>query len=106
MIIQKENRLPYQFDGKGEVKGFKFERINFSEHAFMYKRVDNDMNTHYEVFKRKLAPICIDFENRIYSDIYFKEVYPKSKDFGVWAWCFTDIDKARDKFKELSNKDK
>lgn len=104
MIIQQENRLPYQFDGIGEVKGFKFERINFSDNAFMYKVSPPEAKCHYEVFNRKLTPVCLNFETRTYSDELFKEVYPKAKDFGKWAWCFNDSEKAHKKFKELTEK--
>lgn len=104
MIIKKENRIPLQFEGKGEVRGFKFERINFSDHAFMYKRIDNEGNIAYEVFKRKLTPVCIDFENRSYSDTEFKEIYPKAKSFGVWAWCFNNAEKATRKFQSITEK--
>ena len=47
---------------------------------------------------RYLEPKFI-FENRIYSETDSKVVYPKSEDFGVWAWSFRDHDLAMMWFK-------
>ena len=32
----------------------------------------------------------------------FKEMYPKSKDFGIWAWTYKNIENALEKFKILN----
>ena len=93
--------LEKEFAGIGEVKGFEFTQINERTQAYWYKVTDEQQNVHYEVFKRKNTPVCIDFENRIYSDTEFKEIYPKSKDFGVWAWTYKNYKDALNKFKEL-----
>ena len=93
--------LEKEFEGIGEVAGFKFKQINISSTSYLYEVSNGGMNIHYEVFKRKNAPICIDFEKRIYSDIDFKDQYPKSNKFGIWAWCIKDYNKALIKFNEL-----
>ena len=95
--------LETNFEGTGEVKGFKFNQIKSGEHAFLYEVTPPDANTHFEVFVRKNAPLCIDFENRIYSETDFKVMYPKSKDFGIWAWCIADREKAFLKFNSINN---
>jgi len=100
-VIEKVNLLPDEFLGKGEVKYFKFQKIITGYSNFMYKVEILDKSIHYEVFKRKLTPLCIDFENRVYSDKEFKEVYPKSKDFGIWAWTFNTKELAIEKLKSL-----
>jgi hypothetical protein len=93
--------LDLKFIGTGDVKGFKFSQIHYTELAYVYKVDDGDGNVCFEVFKRKTAPICIDFEKRIYSETERKEYYPKSKDFGVWAWTYKLWAKAAKKMVEI-----
>ena len=66
-----------EFIGTGEVKDFKFTRIAFSKYADLYEVNRGGTQVHFEVFKRKFAPVCINFENRIYSETEFKQVFPK-----------------------------
>mgnify|MGYP001075943040 CR=1 FL=1 len=99
MEIQK---LEKSFTGGGEVKGCTFHQIAEFEKCYIYAKVKNGYTT-YEAFEKKNVSVCIDFEARQYSDTEFKERYPKSKDFGSWAWeCFT-VERAIDilKLKEL-----
>jgi hypothetical protein len=91
------------FIGGRDVKWFKFTQIDFGTDAFLYEIDKGGGNLHWEVFERKLTPICIDFEKHIYSEVDFKEIYPKSEDFGIWAFCYTNKAKAINKFNELSN---
>lgn len=84
------NKLDKKIIGSGEVSGVFFTCTWENKDFLVYKRSDYG----YEVFKRKLAPLCIDFQNRVYSGSEFKEVYPKSKDFGVWAWLTSTLDRA------------
>ena len=93
--------LENEFIGRGDVKGFKFRKIKSTQHANLYEVNSGDSNVHYEVFLTKSSPVCIDFEKRIYSETEFKQIYPKSKDFGAWAWTYNDIEKANKKFLEL-----
>jgi len=96
MVIELED----EFIGTSEVKGVLFKKIASVEHGFIYE-VSSDNATYYEVFKRKLTPICIDFENRIYSETDFKVIYPKSKDFGIWAFTTSKLNKAYNILNEL-----
>jgi hypothetical protein len=89
MIKDLEN----QFEGTGEVKGFKFRKLAFAQHSYLYE-VTCDGKLYYEIFKRVKTPICIDFEKRLYSDTEFKEVYPKANAFGLTAWCKYDLEDA------------
>jgi hypothetical protein len=52
------------------------------------------------VFEVKTTPICLDFANRVYSEDEVKVVYPKAKDFGVWAWSFNSLESAIKKANE------
>lgn len=98
-MIQK---LDKNFIGTGEVSRFKFRQLLNTTNGYLYEVVDGN-TYHYEVFKIKISPVCIDFKNRIYSDSEFKEVYPKSKDFGVWAWTYRDIIIANEKLESFTN---
>lgn len=102
MIVELEK----EFVGTGEVSGVNFKQISSSDRAFLYSRCEDDGDTSFEVFLRKLTPMCIDFDNRVYSEVDFKEMYPKSKDFGVWAWSYMSINKAEEKFQQLTNGNK
>lgn len=89
-VIQE---LQQSFLGTGEVKGASFiQRAKTSTH-YIFERVQEGVS-HFEVFERKHTAVCLNFANREYSDTLFKETYPKSKDFGIWAWCCNDLDKA------------
>lgn len=88
-------KLESKFIGKGEVKGFEFEKIQETENALLYK-VQTGEHFHYEVFKRKIQdshPRALVQEQ--------KEAYPKSNAFGVWAWCFDTHEKAVSKLLKI-----
>ena len=92
--------LPHYFEGTGEVKSFLFNIADKNDFAYMYE-VNDGCRTYFEVFERKHTPICLDFNKRIYSDKEFKDIYPKAKDFGIWAWSFNDKEIAVNKFKSI-----
>jgi hypothetical protein len=84
-------QLEVNFTGKGQVKGFIFTQIKKSDYAYIYK-VDTGFSIHYEVFKHK--------ENNHYECVS----YPSDKGFGLWAYSFTKIESACDKFDELNDR--
>lgn len=85
--------LKKEFVGIGEVRGFKFKQLHENGSAYVYEVTNPDgKKPHYEVFKR--------IENKIFDCIS----YPKSKSFGVWAWCIKDYDKAMLKYVEITKK--
>lgn len=94
--------LPPEFKGTGEVDGFIFKLVHTSNKAVIYE-VTIEESTHYEIFERKTVPLCVDFANRIYSETDFKEVYPKAKDFGVWAWTYNKFKDALVKLGEINH---
>lgn len=96
-------RLKKEFTGKGEVSPFKFRQIRCTTTAYLYKVYENGTKSHYEVFKRKTTPLCIDFENHIYSDTKFKELYPRSNAFGVWAWTCKSLVDALNKLNQIES---
>lgn len=89
-----------EFTGIGEVRGFEFLRLKESDKGFLYQVTSNG-NIHYEIFKAKKSPLCIDFEKKIFSDTHFKYRYPKAKDFGHWAWTKKSIDEAKEMFVKI-----
>jgi len=97
----KTTNLPQTFVGTGEVKGFTFNRVFDGQHRKIYEVWVEDVPTpHYEMFEVKTTPICLDFANRVYSEDEVKVVYPKAKDFGVWAWSFNSLESAIKKANE------
>ena len=86
--------LPQSFEGTGEVNGDSFKQILKTDTHYIFERVYEEIR-HFEVFERKHSPICLNFAKREYSEVDFKEIYPKSKDFGIWAWCCNDLDRAK-----------
>ena len=98
MTIKLKNRI----EGTGEVKGFVFTKEYENRKGYVYK-VHTGNGSHFETFYKKENPICLDFENREYSKTDKKETYPRSKDFGIWAWSMNSLEKG---VEQLSNKDK
>ena len=82
--------LKKQFIGRGEVKGFKFTQITCTNRAFLYE-INTGDTLYYEVFKRRI--------NKRF-DI---ESYPSSKSFGIWAWTYSDLERATKKFNQLNS---
>ena len=93
--------LENEFIGVGDVGGFKFLKLDSIDKGFLYSVDVGDGKCHYEVFEKKIVPICLDFEKKIFSETEFKFTYPKSEAFGKWAWCIVDYNKAIEKFKSL-----
>ena len=83
--------LKKEFLGIGEVKGYKFTQISQTSQAFIYE-VSFGGGKHYEVFKRRINSRfgCVS--------------YPSRKGFGIWAWTFTELDKAIEHLNQLNRK--
>lgn len=73
--------LEEEFIGKGQVKGFRFTQLEQSRNAYLYE-VNTGHSIQYEVFYRK--------ENSRFNCVS----YPSNKAFGVWAWTYSDFEKA------------
>lgn len=82
--------LQKEFVGTGEVKGDKFSQVKQSEFAYIYRRIFNDGGECYEVFRRR--------ENKQFNTVS----YPKSKSFGIWAWCCSSLEMAENKFNSIN----
>ena len=81
--------LPKTFDGRGQVKGYRFEQIDINRFACIYRVIHIETGSvHYEVFKRKT-------NTRFVPPV---ESYPTDKAFGIWAWTYRDVYDADQKF--------
>jgi hypothetical protein len=96
----KIEMLKNEFTGVGEVKGFIFKQIKSNDSAYIYEVSDGDKK-HYEVIKRIISPVCINFVKKIFSETDFKEVYPKSNKFGISGFTYSDIESAIQKWHYL-----
>lgn len=76
-------KLPEQFTGRGEVRGFLFTRERETGNAYVYKATGGDTRTHYEVF---LKVVLI---NRFTGELY--EQYPSAQRFGESAFTATSV---------------
>lgn len=95
ILDMEVKELPDEFYGKGEVRGFHFTKVVEHEDYYIFKvnPVPNE-KAHYELIERIPTPICLDFENKVYSETKCKERFPKAKDFGVWAWTYSTFNAA------------
>lgn len=75
-------KLPEQFIGRGEVRGFQFSQISMTDRALCYEVRIKGTVTHYEVFRRKIK------------NQYGCKSYLTAKAFGIWAWTYTCLEEA------------
>lgn len=71
-----------EFEGIGEVKGFRFKRLLGNGYAYLYEVSGGSCRVYYEVFER------------VVNDRFGVVSYPKSNAFGKWAMTTYDYDKA------------
>jgi len=81
--------LKKEFLGIGEVRGYKFSQISQTSRAFIYE-VSYGECKHFEVFKKRINSRfgCVS--------------YPSSRGFGIWAWTYSTLNKAIEKFNQLN----
>jgi len=87
--------LPTVFDGIRDVKGDTFKQIKNGNKCYLYAR-----NNGYEVFRKRTQ----EESTKTIGDkeVHFRamEIYPRTEDFGLTAWYFTNYEKANEKFEE------
>lgn len=81
-----------QFIGKGAVKGMVFSLLQETSNGFLYS-VEDEGRVHYEVFKRVERPKLLDWDTKEISEEKYP-VYPRTEDFGKWAWSYSSLEKA------------
>jgi len=86
-------RLPEVIEVKGVgIPGLTAKLVMRTDKKAMYRR-DNV----YEVFRIKVAEAREAF-GKNYPQ---REVYPGNEDFGVWAWCFSNEAKAKQRYDSI-----
>ena len=96
-------KLRKHFIGTGEVAGFIFNQIADLDNAYIYSvsySSTPDKIDHYEVFKKQIIKeTTVVIDNKV---IHFRETerYPRSSQFGYWAWSCKDLESAIDTYKE------
>ncbi|BBI90598.1 hypothetical protein HYO65_gp206 [Tenacibaculum phage PTm1] len=97
-------KLQKEFTGIGsEVRGFKFKQVRESDLGYIYE-VDSGTTKYFEVFKKKTVAVCLNFEQRIFSETDFKETYPKASEFGYTAWTYDKLQRAVEKLETFKKK--
>ena len=79
-----------EFEGIGEVSGFRFRKLLSNGYAYLYEVSGDSSRVYYEVFER------------VVNDRFGVVSYPKSNAFGKWAKTTYDYDKALSYYCELS----
>ena len=86
--------LALEFKGRGEASDYWLKQLHASNSAFIYEKRSEVGDLHFESFRRKI---------QLESDVVMqgikvhrdeKVIYPKSLDFGDWAYCTRDYLKA------------
>lgn len=91
--------LPKKLEGSGDTKGFTYEQKDKRHYGYIYRAQDSAGVVHFEVFERRLVHL-FDFETNTQLEDQ-KVSYPKSNDFGVWAWCYRTYEQAWKKLEEI-----
>jgi len=94
-------RLEKQFTGIGEVKNKLFTQVKRNEKIALYE-VSEDNFIYYELIVIKVNAVCLDFEKRLYSEVDFKESYPKSNQWGINGFTYKTLETALKKFDILN----
>lgn len=94
-------KLRKHFIGTGEVSGFIFNQIADLDNAYIYSvSYTPEKIDHYEVFRKQIIKEeTVVIDNKV---IHFRETerYPRSSQFGLWAWSCKDLVAAIDTYKE------
>ena len=90
-------KLPNEFVGVGEVKGFLFKKINENDKYYIFK-VTNEGCSYFEVIKKVVVSCFLDFHTKEIDPNNKKETYPKSNSFGTSGWNYSTLENALNKF--------
>lgn len=91
--VEFASELPSSFIGRGEVKGFLFEKVESNGYAYIYKvTAVEGARPYYEIFEHR---VNTQFGNNM---------YPKSNSFGKWAWTTYDLDRAYYYYRKATEK--
>jgi hypothetical protein len=94
--------LEKEFIGTGEVAGSMFTQLCASPYAYVYEITALNSKPHYEVFKRKECQESETVVRGIKVQFTAKVLYPRSNDFGEWAWSPRTLSEAMKYFDQLN----
>ena len=98
VMTDRIKKLPIEFIGRGEVKGFHFHQLLRGQLCCLYEVASDQTPLYFEVFKIRVFKVPK--RNELY------EPYPKANSFGIWAWTYSSYNKAIINFKNLNNNEK
>src|SRR5258708_3454674 len=92
--------------------GFIYKVVERNDKAAIYEQFDGEESTyHWEVFKieinayREIMERLTTKYNKPFNPLDYpelKEMFPSNESFGRSAWCYTNLDKAFAKYKDIS----
>jgi len=97
--------LPLEFisgDGGFSTCPHHFKQVKRNCKAAIYERQSPNSNTKFwEVFKIHVLPKNTRIFQKILDDD--EEQYPSNGKFGISSWCVTTLERANQRFEEISN---
>lgn len=94
--------LPQEFNGRGGQKGFLFSLIKRNVNICLYRKSDSESDKcWFEVIIVRIQKENIFKIGGVDVKFNAKELYPNDELFGLYGWCFSDVDSALNKFDEL-----
>ena len=91
-------KLPLEFNGKGEVAGSKFKQLFRFNDLCLYERISG--RTSYEIIKARKQKAKTAFVNGVKVEFKEKERYPSGNEWGTYEFCIQDLPTAIKRFNE------
>ena len=85
--------LPYKL----RKNGFDYTKLQKGKRTYIFAQHVSPTVTRYEVFLIKHAKKRV-VKGKVIPE---HERFPGNEDFGIWAWCCWDLERAMEKFNEL-----
>lgn len=95
-------KLATEFKGRGEVSGVMFTQLDRKGDICLYKRVDPDGFTAYEVIKAVKNKAMTAVIGGVTVEYQERETYPKGDRWGATEKTTTSLEQAKKYFQEIS----
>ena len=95
--------LPESFDGTRDQKAFKFRQLWRERQIVLLEKTfkEESDSKFYEVALLRTVPLKRWPDGRITES---HEALPRPEDWGMYAWSFSDLERAKTKFNEILSK--